>query len=36
MGRKSRLFARLDTDQPGLYGVGASTFNGFAKTVEAA
>ncbi len=33
---KNWLFVRLDTDQPGLYGVGEGTLNGFAKTVEAA
>ncbi|MGH2535212.1 MAG: mandelate racemase/muconate lactonizing enzyme family protein [Thermomicrobiales bacterium] len=33
---KNWLFARLDTDQPGLYGIGEGTLNGFAKTVEAA
>ncbi len=33
---KNWLFVRLDTDQPGLYGVGEGTLNAFAKTVEAA
>jgi galactonate dehydratase len=33
---KNWLFVRLDTDQPGLYGVGEATLNGYAKTVEAA
>jgi galactonate dehydratase len=33
---KNWLFVRLDTDQPGLYGIGEGTLNGFAKTVEAA
>ena len=32
---KNWLFVRLDTDQPGLYGVGEGSLNGFAKTVEA-
>ena len=33
---KNWVFVRLDTDQPGLYGVGEGSLNGFAKTVEAA
>jgi len=33
---KNWLFVRLDTDQPGLYGVGEGTLNAFAKTIEAA
>ncbi len=33
---KNWLFVRLDTDQPGLFGVGEGTLNAFAKTVEAA
>jgi len=33
---KNWLFVRLDTDQPGLYGIGEGTINGFAKTTEAA
>ncbi len=33
---KNWLFVRLDTDQPGLYGVSEATLNAFAKTVEAA
>ncbi len=33
---KNWLFVRVDTDQPGLYGVGEGTLNGFARTVEAA
>ena len=33
---KNWLFVRLDTDQPGLYGVGEGTLNAFARTVEAA
>jgi galactonate dehydratase len=33
---KNWLFVRLDTDQPGLYGVGEGSLNGFARTVEAA
>src|SRR4051812_6218801 len=33
---KNWLFIRLDTDQPGLYGVGEGSLNAFAKTVEAA
>lgn len=33
---KNWLFLRLDTDQPGLYGVSEATLNAFAKTVEAA
>lgn len=33
---KNWLFVRLDTDQPGLYGIGEGTLNGFAKTIEAA
>ncbi len=33
---KNWLFVRLDTDQPGLYGIGEGTLNAFAKTVEAA
>ena len=33
---KNWLFVRLDTDQPGLYGVGEGSLNGFAKTIEAA
>jgi galactonate dehydratase len=33
---KNWLFVRVDTDQPGLYGVGEGSLNGFAKTVEAA
>ena len=33
---KNWLFVRLDTDQPGLYGVGEGSLNAFAKTVEAA
>ena len=32
---KNWLFVRLDTDEPGLYGVGEGTLNAFAKTVEA-
>ena len=28
---KNWLFVRLDTDQPGLYGVGEGTLNAFAK-----
>jgi galactonate dehydratase len=28
---KNWLFVRLDTDQDGLYGVGAGTLNGFAE-----
>lgn len=32
---KNWLFVRLDTDQPGLYGIGEGTLNGFAKAVEA-
>jgi galactonate dehydratase len=32
---KNWLFVRLDTDQPGLYGVGEGSLNGFAKSVEA-
>jgi galactonate dehydratase len=33
---KNWLFVRVDTDQPGLYGIGEGTLNGFARTVEAA
>ncbi|MFM9105653.1 MAG: mandelate racemase/muconate lactonizing enzyme family protein [Chloroflexota bacterium] len=33
---KNWLFVRVDTDTPGLYGIGEGTLNGFAKTVEAA
>ena len=33
---KNWLFVRVDTDQPGLYGIGEGTLNAFAKTVEAA
>jgi len=33
---KNWLFVRLDTDQPGVYGVGEGSLNGFAKTIEAA
>ena len=33
---KNWVFLRLDTDQPGLYGVGEATLNAFAKTVEQA
>ena len=33
---KNWVFVRLDTDQPGLYGVGEGSLNGFAKSVEAA
>lgn len=33
---KNWLFVRLDTDEPGLYGLGEGTLNAFAKTVEAA
>ncbi len=33
---KNWLFVRLDTDVPGLYGVGEGSLNGFAKTIEAA
>ena len=33
---KNWVFVRLDTNQPGLYGVGEGTLNGFAKSVEAA
>jgi galactonate dehydratase len=33
---KNWLFVRLDTDQPGLYGIGEGSLNAFAKTVEAA
>ena len=33
---KNWLFVRLDTDTPGLYGLGEGTLNAFAKTVEAA
>jgi hypothetical protein len=33
---KNWLFVRLDTDSPGLYGVGEGSLNGFAKTIEAA
>ena len=33
---KNWLFVRLDTDEPGLYGIGEGTLNAFAKTVEAA
>ena len=33
---KNWVFVRLDTDQPGLYGVGEGSLNGFARTVEAA
>jgi galactonate dehydratase len=32
---KNWVFVRLDTDQPGLYGVGEGTLNGFAKSVQA-
>lgn len=32
---KNWLFVRLDTDQPGLYGIGEGTVNGFAKAIEA-
>jgi len=31
-----RRSVRLDTDQPGLFGVGEGTLNALAKTVEAA
>jgi galactonate dehydratase len=33
---KNWLFVRIDTDQPGLYGIGEGSLNAFAKTVEAA
>lgn len=33
---KNWLFVRLDTDQPGLYGIGEGSLNGFARTVETA
>ena len=33
---KNWLFVRLDTDQPGLYGVGEGTLNAFARTIETA
>jgi galactonate dehydratase len=33
---KNWVFVRLDTDQPGLYGVGEGSLNGFARSVEAA
>lgn len=33
---KNWLFLRLDTDQPGLYGLGEGTLNAFARTVETA
>jgi galactonate dehydratase len=33
---KNWLFVRLDTDEPGLYGIGEGSLNAFAKTVEAA
>jgi galactonate dehydratase len=33
---KNWLFVRLDTDVPGLYGIGEGTLNAFARTVEAA
>ena len=33
---KNWLLVRLDTDEPGLYGVGEGTLNAFARTVEAA
>jgi galactonate dehydratase len=33
---KNWLFVRLDTDQPGLYGIGEGSLNAFSKTVEAA
>jgi galactonate dehydratase len=33
---KNWLFVRLDTDQPGLYGIAEGSLNGFARTVEAA
>lgn len=33
---KNWLFVRLDTDEPGLYGLGEGTLNAFARTVEAA
>lgn len=32
---KNWVFVRLDTDQPGLYGVGEGSLNGFARSVEA-
>jgi galactonate dehydratase len=32
---KNWLFVRLDTDQPGLYGIGEGTLNGFGRSVEA-
>jgi galactonate dehydratase len=32
---KNWVFVRLDTDQPGLYGVGEGSLNGFAKSVQA-
>lgn len=32
---KNWLFVRLDTDEPGLYGIGEGTLNGFAKSIEA-
>ena len=33
---KNWLFVRLDTDEPGLYGLGEGTLNAFARTVETA
>ena len=33
---KNWLFVRLDTDQPGLYGIGEGTLNAFARTIETA
>ncbi len=33
---KNWLFLRLDTDQPGLYGLGEGTLNAFGRTVETA
>ena len=33
---KNWLFVRLDTDEPGLYGIGEGTLNAFARTVETA
>jgi siroheme synthase len=33
---KNRLFVRLDTGRPSLFGVGEAALNAFAKTVEAA
>ena len=32
--RKDWLFVRLETSQPGLYGIGESTLSAFARTVE--